>query len=136
MALREVRLDLNVPLKIVDAFMGYGLHSKYIKGDVVAVFVDSNNAAFKVTKVDKPVVTVTKGEQYTESSQVRITVEADGLYGEKLQLEFIYKTYKDNVYKQERPELATAELRCTNWDSLQFKPFDLFITCTAEFSRI
>ena len=136
MALREVRLDLNAPLKIVDAFMGYGLHSKYVKGEVVAIFVDSNNSAFTVTKIDKPVVTVTKGERYTESSQVRLTAEADGLYGEKLQLEFVYKTYKDNVYKQERPELASVELRCTNWDTLKFKPFDLFMTVSAEFSRI
>lgn len=136
MALREVRLDLNTPLKIVDAFMGYGLHSKFVKGNVVAVFVDSVSTPFKVTAVNKPVVTATKGAKYVESASVRMTVEADGLYGEKLQLELLYKTYKDNVYKQERPELETLEIRCVNWDTLKFKPFDLFLMCTAEFSRI
>jgi len=136
MALREVRLDINQPIKLVDAFMGIGLHSKYVSGSVTGVNVDGTAVKYTVEKVDRPKETVEQTDVGTVTSCVRVKVTADGLYGEKLQLEFIYSKVKDKIYKQERPELATVELRCVNLDELKYPPNEVFVMASATFSEI
>lgn len=136
MALRKVALNINQPIKVVEAFMGIGLHSKYVSGEVVSVHVDGSPVSFKVEKISKPVESITTTDVGTVTSCVRTKVIADGLYGEKLQLEFIYSKVKDKIYKQDRPELATVEFRCVNWTDLKYPPEEVIVMASATFSDI
>lgn len=136
MALYEVRLDCNSPLKLHEAFLGANAQNKFTKGNVTGVYVDSTAAKFNVEQVAKPVLTASVVEGGVESAATVVKVDAAGLYGETIELAIVVTTFKDKVYKQERPSKATVELQCLNWDSLQYKPDELFVNFTAEFSSI
>lgn len=136
MALREVRFDIDQPLKLVDAFMGVGLHSKYESGEVNTVVVNGASVPFTVERITRPVETTALTDCGHTTGCVRAKVIADGLYGEKLELEFVYTKVKDKIYKQERPELATVEVKCVNRDTLKFPPDEIFVMCSANFKDI
>lgn len=136
MALRQVRLDVGKEVKVVDAFMGVGLHSKYVGGAVESVHVDGRPVKFTVVRVTTPVIEEHKDASGTRSSQIRVRVNAVGLYDETLELEFVYSTFKDRVYRQDRPEQATVELRCSNLGDLKYPPKEIYTMVSATFSDI
>lgn len=135
MTLRSVRLDVDTPLNLVEAFQGVGLNGKFDHGEPEVAYVDGSTCGFMFDPVTQPVGTTREDENYVYTDRVFGSGVIYGPYENPIAYTIVVTTAVDKIYQQDRPELATATLK-VNSESNAY-PFDeLFLMFSAEFSDI
>lgn len=135
MTLRSVRLDLNTPLNLVEAFQGVGLHGKVISAEPEVAYVDGSTCGFMFDPLSQPTGTTREDEGYVYTDRLLGSGVIYGPYDNPIAYSVTLTTAVDKIYQQDRPELATATLSVDS-ESGSY-PFDeLFMMVAAEFSDI
>lgn len=135
MTLRSVRLDVDTPLNLVDAFQGIGLHGKFVSAEPEVAYVDGSTCGFMFDPVARPAGTTREDDNYVYTDRVFGGGVIYGPYDNPIEYTITVTTAIDKIYQQDRPELATATLAVKS-ESGSY-PFDeLFVMISAEFSDI
>lgn len=134
MALTQLRLDLDTPLRVVRAGVGNAPLLKYAGGKPVGVFLGGHRLSFTLAKAITPASTSTDNVGiWTYTPVWDVTVQ--GLYQEPLVLQYAVKTFVDTVYKRQRPQQTELVLIISSTGH-RYDYTDLYTMVSVEFSAV
>lgn len=135
MSLNTVRLDLNTPVLVQDAFVGISTLARYHGATLTAIYLDAveyKDNHVDVTRVVEHVHTTDEGLFRTvRYGYHEITTELGDVV--RLGLEWTY--FSDSIYKRNREDKMSVQLVLLNENELKYPPTEIFVMAAAEFKN-